>query len=768
MKRLGIFLAITAFLSVTTCNTRDYYTSVINDYYQGPQIIIRSPSAHSSQYIYLDLITFVTDSGGVQSVDINTSDATTNSFHYGFPDMPTSVTLTNRFYYCSQGNKNIHINAKDNLGIDSEGGVEYDLYTAYNELDIDQSYSTTFYTNAYMLYFSGRAFVTNNYYPYNSQTVVDFDRVEILRNGIVCGNATINSVAGGTNYWSCTVTLLTNQSNNISLRSMSDVGSYSLRDYYITMDRIPPVVSILSPTNNGTYTYKFDAHVHASDNSGEIRSMFCYMDVMGSTNVYDTTDYWVGANIDSEGQHTTFAYAYDRAGNRSVNVTNKFYVNTGIPLISFDKPEVYTNVVRMTVSGTASVGTGHTVASVSIKLNNGSYSPISISAGQTVTFSSDISNMANNSTNKVYIMAKGDTGYSNVVFCTVYIDRTPPTFVSLSPATGAVVNSIYPYYSATLSDNLSGLDKLYGEVKCSGGGATVNYTHYIGYATTFSITETNTSSSFYAGAAVTNWIRISDRAGNTAVKTNIFNLLPAVVVATNGNDNNVGNYYSPLLTLAKAVSTAQANKLQNIYVMSGTYTPGSGLATGGYGVTLSGISDLNIRGSYYMYGYQDLDNQPTIFDMQGTTGSAVYAVNCANLNLSGLKIVNAITTGNGAAIYFNNVNYSSIYYSTVSNNTASLNGGGIYIKGNTNSVYDVMILSNEALLYGGGIYVQGTENYFSSLTLHYNRCGVASLGGGIYSTSYLNSLSLGTSVYSPNYRGTGSMIEDNYDGISIN
>jgi len=86
-----------------------------------------------------------------------------------------------------------------------------------------------------------------------------------------------------------------------------------------TPDTIPPVVSILSPTNGSTVGKKANIQTKASDNVG-ISKMELYIDgvltlVKNSSSI---TSSWNTANV-SKGQHVIKAKAYDRAGNVGEN-----------------------------------------------------------------------------------------------------------------------------------------------------------------------------------------------------------------------------------------------------------------------------------------------------------------------------------------------------------------------------------------------------------------------------------------------------------------
>ena len=63
--------------------------------------------------------------------------------------------------------------------------------------------------------------------------------------------------------------------------------------------------------------------------------------------------------------------------------------------------------------------------------------------------------------------------------------------------------------------------------------------------------------------------------------------------------------------------------------------------------------------------------------------------------------------------------YFKIYNSKVSNNKASLLGGGIYVSGSPNGLlYNTIISDNSAVQAGGGMHIWGDTQYYGRANLN--------------------------------------------------
>ena len=197
------------------------------------------------------------------------------------------------------------------------------------------------------------------------------------------------------------------------------------------------------------------------------------------------------------------------------------------------------------------------------------------------------------------------------------------------------------------------------------------------------------------------------------------------------------------------------------YITGGTVNISNMTIKGGNISPLSG-SDRFGGGIYISGGTVNL-NTVTVFGSKASHGSGIY--NNSTLTIDSSTISNNNATSNGGGIYNDSQGVLTITSSTISGNSADINGGGIFNSGASVTIISSTISGNSASAssgYGGGLYNSGTSLTITSSTISGNS---ASFGGGIVNSNVLtitsstisgNSASFGGGIY--NYSATTSKL----------
>src|SRR3990167_9486320 len=167
------------------------------------------------------------------------------------------------------------------------------------------------------------------------------------------------------------------------------------------------------------------------------------------------------------------------------------------------------------------------------------------------------------------------------------------------------------------------------------------------------------------------------------------------------------------------------------YDSSGNYTSGSIME---YCVVeyAGGVSVSN-NGAIRMDNAHPFINYCTI---QNNSVSGIYAWNLSGtLKITNSTISNNTTSSYGGGIYCSG-GTKTISNNTISDNTSSSYGGGISCYSGTNTISNNTISDNTASSYGGGIYCNGTNTISNNMISN----NTASSGGGI-SCSGTNTIS---------------------------
>lgn len=142
-------------------------------------------------------------------------------------------------------------------------------------------------------------------------------------------------------------------------------------------------------------------------------------------------------------------------------------------------------------------------------------------------------------------------------------------------------------------------------------------------------------------------------------------------------------------------------------------------------------------------------------------------VNNGSLSISSVQINSNKANERGGAIATKGT-FSTSSNPTIEKNSAAIDGGGIYLYGNTGraTLQNVTIKSNKAA-YGGGVYIRGGLTVYLWPGCAISNNTASSLGGGLYSASgEANKLKISGATISSNssQSGAGVFVEDGTHG----
>lgn len=145
---------------------------------------------------------------------------------------------------------------------------------------------------------------------------------------------------------------------------------------YIQSDKIPPVITILSPSNSQEVGISFLLSGTVSDSGGSESVIVRFrLDEGEWQEVSLQGSNWSQVlNISGFGLHTIFVYAEDSAGNESEQ-RFVWVERTGIPSVILSLPigMTYTNLTNLTVQGTSAVDAPYIIYQVQVRVNSGSW-----------------------------------------------------------------------------------------------------------------------------------------------------------------------------------------------------------------------------------------------------------------------------------------------------------------------------------------------------------------------------------------------------------
>ena len=169
------------------------------------------------------------------------------------------------------------------------------------------------------------------------------------------------------------------------------------------------------------------------------------------------------------------------------------------------------------------------------------------------------------------------------------------------------------------------------------------------------------------------------------------------------------------------------------------------LCLNGHSIIANGDFDtIRLGRTLWLSDCSELDKQGKITHADGTTGHGIVTKSY-NGDIGELRMYGGNITGNtaesGAGIYCGTKGRMVIRGGSITNNTATENGGGLYNEGDVD-IYACNITGNKAK-YGGGIYVtKGSDQYsqYDSLILYGGTITgntATEKGGGIYAKHYV-------------------------------
>jgi parallel beta-helix repeat protein len=283
-----------------------------------------------------------------------------------------------------------------------------------------------------------------------------------------------------------------------------------------------------------------------------------------------------------------------------------------------------------------------------------------------------------------------------------------------------------------------------------GGGIYIGGYYY--YYNTLNLTDCIISNNSTAA----NVTRFDDNGSGGGIYSATGNLnLTNTTVSNNSAVNNAGGiymYYSGSLSLTN--TTVSNNTAGSTLVNA----EGGGIVSRAttFKVTDSTIS--NNSASDYGGGIASYGQQTTVITstVSNNSGGGIYSA-------SGLTITNSTIANNSThgGIYIASAMPTTITGSTISNNSSTLDGGGIYNNGGV-TLTNCTVAGNTAQRDGGGIYTVGNLYLYNS-TITNNLASadtsLASHGGGGICNSY-NSLTLSNTIVAANSHGAPATADD--------
>ncbi|MCK5000838.1 MAG: right-handed parallel beta-helix repeat-containing protein, partial [Anaerohalosphaera sp.] len=171
------------------------------------------------------------------------------------------------------------------------------------------------------------------------------------------------------------------------------------------------------------------------------------------------------------------------------------------------------------------------------------------------------------------------------------------------------------------------------------------------------------------------------------------------------------------------------------------------------GIVISNGSGHNINGCtiYDNVGGLEINNAPadivngnTVYDNTvAQNGAGIYLNNADNSTVTNNTVTNNYSTNaNGGGICFSNSANCTITGNTLTGNSTYYHGGGLYTNNGGNNLENNTIQSNTAVhYYGGGLYLTGGSTTLTENTISENIAnGGSGLGGGMYLAGHGNTL----------------------------
>ncbi len=188
------------------------------------------------------------------------------------------------------------------------------------------------------------------------------------------------------------------------------------------------------------------------------------------------------------------------------------------------------------------------------------------------------------------------------------------------------------------------------------------------------------------------------------------------------------------------VITATISGNPSVSLLNLTLTNGNAQGLGG------GPGNNDAGGGIYNYNSFLTLNSAVITNNQAAYGGGIYhfndtaTPNMLNLGNTGqTTIISNTATGDGGGLYIVDNQSTAIRQVTFSQNNAGSNGGGLYVAGSSLTIQNDSRFEQNSANQGGGFYNAGGSLVISQTTLYSN---TATTGGGLYNTGTLNGESL--------------------------
>lgn len=244
----------------------------------------------------------------------------------------------------------------------------------------------------------------------------------------------------------------------------------------------------------------------------------------------------------------------------------------------------------------------------------------------------------------------------------------------------------------------------------------------------------------------------------------------AIYVSTSGNDANDGlSPANAVLTIQDAILLATNAGYNDVYVEAGVYIQGAGLSNNVAGNNYAGINIVVINNINLVGGWSsDFSSQSgySILDGENSLCHIIWADELTNLTINGFVVCNGNANGisphsRAGGIYFKTANYSVVTNCIISNNTASENGGGLYLMYADNNIIRASVNNNIVSYNGGGLFLNNADNNTISGSIYNNTASW--FGGGLFLFNVTNNI-ISVSVYNNTAsRDGGGLFLDNAD-----
>ncbi len=224
-------------------------------------------------------------------------------------------------------------------------------------------------------------------------------------------------------------------------------------------------------------------------------------------------------------------------------------------------------------------------------------------------------------------------------------------------------------------------------------------------------------------------------------------------VSPSGNNNNSGlSEDEPLKTIHSAFSRMLVNAQNRniLHLMEGTYGPSSN----GDLLPIKMIDYVHLSG---------VSENSVILDGEGVSGVVLFD-NARQTGLAGMTITNG-NSDNGAGI--NIENSAPVLENLVINgNSATADGGGIYISGDSIPVLkNTRIINNHANNGAGMYFYNNSQGELQDLDIKNNIAVIA--GGGIFLNRYANAAMQNTTIAENEAAKGGGIYFSNYSSINF-